>query len=161
MLTEAGMTLRDNLGPIHIIQMTTTPKGIENAELLESIFGCWPSFHDAEIDSIVITREGDSGPQMDISIHHWQMTSEVDSKGYYVLKHHTLTTLRFSKIGDLQLAGFNGQNVLWDIEISPNGVPESESAFSVSMPTSYGCEASFKCGRIRVMSAIPYMKHDA
>jgi hypothetical protein len=155
------MTLQDKLGPIRIIQMTNTPKGIENTELLESIFGCWPSFHDAEIDSIVITRDGDSGPQMDVAIHHWQMTSEVDSKGYYVLKHHTLTTLRFSNISDLMLADFNGQNVLCDIEISQIAKPDSKSTFSVSMPTSYGCEASFKCRRIRVISAIPYTKHDA
>jgi hypothetical protein len=161
MLIETEITFQGKIGPIRIIQMMTTPKGIENTELLESIFGCWPSFHDAEIDSIVITRDGDSGPQMDISIHHWQMTSEVDSKGYYVMKHHTLTTMRFSNISDLLLADFNGQNVLRDIEISQTAKPDSESMFSVSMPTSYGCEAFFKCERICVMSAIPYMKHDA
>ncbi len=141
--------------------MTTTTKGIENADLVESIFGGWPSFHDAEIHSIVITRDCDSGPQMDVTIHHWQMTSEVDSKGYYVLKHHTLTTVRFFNVSELQLAGFNQQNVLCDIEISEVAEPASKSSFSVSMPTSYGCEASFKCERIRVMSAAPYTKHEA
>jgi hypothetical protein len=42
--------------------MTTSAKGIENANLVESIFGGWPSFHDAEIHGILITRDGDSGP---------------------------------------------------------------------------------------------------
>ena len=45
--------------------------GVENTQLLESDFGGWPSFHDAEIHSILITRDCDSAPQMDISIHHW------------------------------------------------------------------------------------------
>src|SRR5947209_8757186 len=138
--------------------MTTTTKEIENADLVESIFGCWPSFHDAEIHSITITRDCESGPQMDVSIHHWKMTSEVDSKGYYVLKHHTLTTLRFFNVSELQLAGFNHQNVLWDIEISEVAEAASKPSFSVSMPSSFGCESSFKCGRIRVMSAAPYTK---
>ena len=158
MLMEAEIMFQGKTGLICIIQMTTMPKGIENTELLESIFGCWPSFHDAEIRSIVITRDCDSGPQMDILIHHWQMTSEVDSKGYYILKNHTLTTMRFSNISDLLLADFNGQNVLGDIEISQTTGPDSESMFSVSLPTSYGCEASFKCRRIRIISAIPFTK---
>lgn len=137
--------------------MTTTVKGIENAELVERVFGGWPSFHDAEIHSVLVTRDCDSGPQMDVTIHHWQMTSEVDSKGYFVLRHHTLTTLRFSGVGDLQLAGFNHQNVLWELKIS-EFEPGSDFRFSVSMPTSYGCEASLKCRTIRVLSATPYTK---
>ena len=143
-----------------MLQMATTTKAIENAELVESVFGCWPSFHDAEIHSIAITWDCDSGPQMDVTIHHWKMTSEVDSKGYYVLKDHTLTTLRFFNISELQLAGFNQQNVLCDIEITEIAEAPSKSSFSVSMPSSFGCEASFKCGRIRVMSAAPYTKHE-
>jgi hypothetical protein len=141
--------------------MTTTTKGIENVELVESVFGCWPSFHDAEIHTIVITRDCESGPQMDITVHHWKMTSEVDSKGYYILDHHTLTTLRFFNVSDLELTGFNQQNVLGDILISDITMKASTTCFSVSMPTSFGCEASFKCGRIRVLSAAPYTKQEA
>jgi hypothetical protein len=137
--------------------MATTVKGIDNAELVENIFGGWPSFHDAEIHSALITRDCDFGPQVDVTIHHWEMTSEVDSKGYYVLRHHTLTTLRFSGVGDLLLAGFNNQNVLWELEISELE-PGSDFRFSVSMPTSYGCEAALKCRAIRVLSAAPYVK---
>jgi hypothetical protein len=137
--------------------MTSSIKGIENAELVESIFGGWPSFHDAEIHSILLTRDCDTGSQLDLTIHHWEMTSEVDSHGYYVLRHHTLTTLRFCGVSDLYLAGFNHQNVLWELEISELE-PGSELRFSISMPTSYGCEASFKCREIRVMSAVPYTK---
>jgi hypothetical protein len=122
---------------------------VENAELLESIFGRWPSFHDAEIHTIFITRDCDSGPQMDVAIHLWEMTNEVDAKGFFVLKHHTLTTLRFCGVSELQLADFNNQNVLFDLELTE----ETGKGFVVSMPTSYGCYASFKCQAIRVISA--------
>jgi hypothetical protein len=95
---------------------------------------------------------------MDVAIHHWEMTNEVDSKGYFILKHHTLTTLRFFRVSDLELAGFNHQNVLWELEVSRVAEPGLDSKFSVDMPTSFGCEASFKCNRIRVLSAVPYTK---
>jgi len=133
-------------------------KGIENAKLVENIFGEWPSFHDAEIHSILLTRSGDTKPpHMDVVIHHWQLTGELDLKGYYVLKHHTLTTLRFFEIIELQLAGFNQQNVLWQLEISEP--TESDSNFSVFMPSSYGCDAAFKCKRIKILSATPYSEN--
>src|SRR5581483_2576357 len=101
--------------------------------LLKPIFGGWPSFHDAEIHSVVITRDCDSGPQMDLSIHHWQTTNELDGKGYYDRKNHTFTVLRFSNVSDLQMVGFNRQNVISKIEIERN-TPESQ--FAVSIPSS-------------------------
>lgn len=140
--------------------MTACIKRIENAEFVERIFGRWPSFHDAEIHTILLTRDCDSGPQMDVSIHHWEITTEVDSRGYFVLRHHTLTTFRFSGVIDLHLAGFNQQNVLFDLEISEIEEPNSPPGFSVSMPTSYGCEASFKCSRICILSAVPFRKNE-
>jgi hypothetical protein len=146
---------------VHIPPMTSASKAIENAELVETVFGCWPSFHDAEIQSIVITRDCDSGAQMDVTIHHWKLTSAVDSKGFYVLKLHTLTTLRFFNVSELSLGGFNHQNVLLDMEISEIAEPPLERCFSVSMPAAYGCEASFRCERIRVISSAPYTKHNA
>ena len=139
--------------------MTTTLKGIENAELIESIFGGWPSFHDAEIHDIVITRDCDSSSQMDIKIHHWQGTGEVDATGHYVSIHHTLSTLRFIDLDDLDIVGFNQQNVISDMEILE--VAEPDSSFSVSMRSLYGCGVSFKCRQIRVLSAIPFTKREA
>ncbi len=136
--------------------MRSVAKAIENAGLVENIFGGWPSFHDAEIHRILLERDGTDGVEMDVAIHHWQMTAETDSQGYFVLKHHTLTTIRFSGVTDLDLAGFNHQNVLWELEISESPDPSSNSRFTVSMPTSYGCEAGFKCRRISVLSAQPY-----
>jgi hypothetical protein len=129
---------------------------IENAELITNIFGNWPSFHDAEIHTILITRDCVSGPCMDATIHHWHSTSEVDSKGYLISKNHTLSTIRFSGVTDLQMRDFNHQNVLWDLEITELANPGE--GFAVSMPPSYGCEATFKCKTIRVISAIPHLK---
>jgi hypothetical protein len=139
--------------------MSAKVNDIENAELIEKIFGGWPSFHDAEIHCIVLTRDCESPrPQIDVTIHHWQMTSEMDSAGYYALKNHTLSTLRFAGVTELALTDFNHQNVLWELEISKLEESSSDAKFAVSMPTSFGCEASFNCKEIRVLSAVPYAK---
>ena len=141
--------------------MGSTVSGIKGAELIERIFGGWPSFHDAEIHRVVLTRDCEPPrPRMDVTIHHWEMTSEVDSAGYYVLRNNTLSTLRFSGVTELALADFNHQNVLWELEISEFDATDSGLRYAVSMPTSFGCEASFKCREITVLSAVPYAKRN-
>lgn len=132
---------------------------IQNNQALTRIFGKWPSFHDAEIISILLDRGGEDGPFMEAKIHLWLMTNEVDSEGYYVLKNHTLATLRFNGILLEALHGFNAQNVLFQLEISNIKPDEEESEgcrYKVFMPTSYGCEASFMCQSISVVAAEPY-----
>jgi hypothetical protein len=66
--------------------------------------------------------------------------------------------LSFSGIIELELFDFNPQNVLFDLVITEISQDGSDVRFSVSMPTSYGCEASFKCREIRVLSAVPFTK---
>ena len=123
---------------------------IENSHLLERVFGGWPSFHDAEILRISMNREG---PTMDVEIHHWTTTQEVDAKGFFVLKNHTLTVFRFFEFSELDLKWFAPQNALLELEVveSPASPP-----FTVHMPSSVGCEASFKCERIAVLSSAPH-----
>jgi immunity protein 50 of polymorphic toxin system len=70
----------------------------ENSALLESIFGRWPSFHDAEVLRVVLDRSGDEGPTLEAAIHVFEMTPDVDPKGYYVLKNHTEVTSAFPLI---------------------------------------------------------------
>jgi len=132
---------------------------IQNEEALLRIFGKWPSFHDAEILFILLDRAGEGGPSLTAKIHLWEMTSEVDAKGYYVLKNHTLATLRFGRILLDSLNGFNNQNVLWELEISdidPSTEENNGRRYEVFMPTSHGCEASFKCQSITVIGAEPH-----
>ena len=129
---------------------------VENRELLESVFGGWPSFHDAEIHSICLERTSDPLPRLDARIHLWQMTSEIDARGNYVLTQHTLVTLRFSQVSEVTLEGFNNQNVLSGLSFTASTDEDGAPALSVSMPTVYGCDAAFKCRHITVLSAEPF-----
>lgn len=130
---------------------------IENAGSLELVFGGWPSFHDAEVLRVVLDRSGEDGPTLEAAIHVFEMTSEIDSRGYYVLRHHTEVVLRFTGVVLSRLQWFNHQNVLSSLEISELDPRDREGrAFRVEMPSSYGLEAEFDCKRAVVASVRPY-----
>ena len=97
---------------------------VENAAALTSVFGEWPSFHDAEVISMHLDRTGTQGATLDVRVHAFRMTSDIDARGFYVLTDHTLVALRFADISLLQLRWFNTQNSLSDLLIDPVS-PES------------------------------------
>src|SRR3954465_12653228 len=92
---------------------------IEGSNKLTGIFGRWPSFHDAEIHELHFWR-GDVDPDREsyvfpvltVKFHVWELTNEVDERGYLILRHHTLTTLRFHGVDDFKMEGFNHQNAI-------------------------------------------------
>ncbi|MBI3847584.1 MAG: hypothetical protein HY292_23370 [Planctomycetes bacterium] len=132
----------------------------ENAERLISVFGRWPSFHDAEIVRIALERGGPDGPSLAAQIHVFAMTPEVDARGYYGSKNHTLTTLRFCRIRLRELTDFNHQNVIFDLEVSEIDPPSNEGRrFHVEVGTSYGCAFGLDCARIVVDDVQPYDSH--
>jgi hypothetical protein len=63
---------------------------IEGSELLVAAIGNWPDFHDANV--LRVKRSGDT---LTVVVHVFQMTSEVDERGYFVLtKNHLVTWSR-------------------------------------------------------------------
>jgi len=71
------------------------------------------SFHDAEILEIHLDRAGDSY----IRLHWWVMRREVDDRGYYILDKHAIVTFHLHGISDLNLLGFNHQNVIFGLHV--------------------------------------------
>jgi hypothetical protein len=122
---------------------------------LEAIFGRWPTFHDAEVLRVRLDRSGPSGPTLDVVIHVFEMTDDVDPTGCYVRQHHTEVTLRFDGIDELKLEAFNTQNVLAGLEISEIEQPGG-SRFRVSMASLYGMAAEFECVRATVADVQPF-----
>jgi hypothetical protein len=134
---------------------------IKGSEKLLAIFGRWPSFHDAEVMEIRLTRKPkgrgekhDRGVELFARIHTWDMTNEVDSRGYYVLKNHTFVTFRFSSVEELKLEGFNHQNVIFGLTIQPKENSDSGSSkFHIEFDPSFGVDAIFDCSAIEVADA--------
>jgi hypothetical protein len=84
-------------------------------------FGGPPSFHDAEILSLLLDR---SGPSM-LKLHGWIMTDRVDDKGYFVLDRYAVVTFLLEEIADLRLEGFTAQNVIRGLRLRRVPLPST------------------------------------
>jgi hypothetical protein len=134
-------------------------EGIAGAQQLMAVFGYWPSFHDAEVLSIKLDRmaiDESDGPILEATVHVFEMTSEVDSTGHYVLRHHVLAHLRFDDVVELTLEGFNHQNALFGLGIKDIRERQLERIrWEVSFDPSWGVGASFQCYGVEVVSVTP------
>jgi hypothetical protein len=102
---------------------------IPGAKDLYAWFGHWPSFHDAEIVSLHLNRSGSSS----LRVHTWETTKDVDEKGYFVLAKHVVVEFLMETVSDLNLAGFNHQNVIFGL-----GIEKADSRFRLSLDDCYG-----------------------
>jgi hypothetical protein len=154
---------------IAIAQMQPIESLVKGSEKLLAIFGRWPSFHDAEVMEIRLSRnpKGPGGKhdrrvELIARIHTWDMTNEVDNTGYYVLKNHTLVALRFSGVQELKLEGFNHQNVIFGLTIQPIEASNSGDAkFHIELDPSFGVDAIFDCAAVEIVDAIPMFEVDS
>jgi hypothetical protein len=94
---------------------------IPGIESVLAWFGRWPSFHDAEILSVHLNRDGTST----IRIHTWNPTSKVDSEGRFIREREAVVVFEFARIGWLKLDGEDAdrQNVIagLTLEAAPAG----------------------------------------
>ena len=132
---------------------------VSNGEALTRIFGCWPSFHDAEILRVRHDRgEGDDdAPSLEADFHVWVLPNGDAGAGDELIRQHgSLVTLRFDGVDELDLHGFNGQNVLSALEIEDlSQLDQPETRWGVTLPSLYGMGGSFVCAAITVASARP------
>lgn len=112
---------------------------IHGASELHDWFGNWPSFHDAEIISLHLNRRGSSS----LRVHTWEMTKEVDEKGYYVLAKHVVVEFILESISGLNLNGFNHQNVIFGLEVE-----KIDSGFRLRLDDCYGLAGSIEAERM-------------
>lgn len=146
---------------VKTINMTNIESRIKGSEKLTQIFGYWPSFHDAEVMELNLWR-GNVNPEKGqynfpvctVTLHLWEITDEVDSKGFYVLRNHTLASIRFFDAQELNVEGFNHQNAIARLDIAEEqGSEATRRLFNVRFPAAFGMDASFKCSRIEVVEA--------
>lgn len=132
---------------------------IDGTEELLRIFGEWPSFHDAEILSVLLDRnpqDGRYGPTITVKVHCFQMTSEVVD-GYYKTIKHNVVTFAFYDVVEFHLSyGFGQQNSLSEFFISDIRADQLENInYKVSFDAHTNCDLNFKCSKIEVLSMEP------
>lgn len=133
---------------------------IDGAELLITVFGYWPTFHDAEVLWLRLDRrssgEGNYGPTLEALVRAFEMTPEVSPDGHYVLQHHVLVHLRFKEVVELRLNGFNHQNALSGLDFTDLKDSQMERVrWAVRFDSAFGADASFHCRAVGVVSVIP------
>ena len=132
---------------------------IYNAEAVTEVFGHWPSFHDAEVVRLRLERTSSyaAGPRLLADIHAFEVTSEIDPQGRYVLRHHVLISLQFDGVQDLELSDFNNQNALSEITFKPiASAAFPEPAYEVVFDAAHGVSAAFRCRQVTVLAVCPW-----
>lgn len=117
---------------------------IVGSNLIAEWFGKWPSFHDAEIVEVHLYRER---RRMDLKLYAFEMTSEVDERGYYKLAKRCFIDFCFEGIDELELSDFNQQNVIGGLSLEENG-----GGVKVVIDPIFGMGAEWSCERVVIQA---------
>lgn len=89
-----------------------------------------------------------TGPTLTMRVHVFSTSTTTDERGYFKREREcVVVTLKFSRVDNIELAEFNHQNVLRDMQ-----VVESESALRVTSQGVFGLSGSFRCDRIEIVT---------
>jgi len=88
-----------------------------------------PCFHDSEVISLELVRDGSSH----IRVHAWKTTDQIGSNGCYVLDRHAIVDFAFEEVTDLQLVEF-AQNVISSLQIER----KAEDLYRLTLGPCYG-----------------------
>lgn len=112
---------------------------LEGGAALCAWFEGAPSFHDATLRELELRQ----GAPSRLVAHAFQMTSEVDARGYFVLTKHVAVTFTIFGLIEVQLFEFMEAGIMFglDIEIDPDGT-------TLSFESSYGVHGRIKAKRV-------------
>jgi hypothetical protein len=123
---------------------------IINHEVVIQYFGYWPNFHDAEITKVTFETHSTGRYSVTFVLAAFEMTKEIDERGYYKLIKHCDVELQFIGIQKLEFGGFDFQNVIFDLALE-----ESGDNVECSFESSTGLEASLIAEEAFVLSLTP------
>jgi hypothetical protein len=133
--------------------MSEAPAAVRNASRLTSLFGYWPSFHDAEVHRLEFDRGSATGrPSANLVVHVFDSDGSVDEKGYYRIRVTVLATIRFSDVADVDLHAFGVQNVLSELGFDP----AADGRTSLVLGECYGVHGSFTFATAEVTDVRPW-----
>ena len=128
---------------------------VKGHEQLTSIFGRWPSFHDSEVLSIRLEREGEdcwTSPTLYSTVHVFTGRRNDNSRTGVEFYNHTLVTFRFNLVVNLELSGFNQQNAIFDLIIETPANAPTETPIDVTFQPSFGVALTFSCQSAEIVS---------
>lgn len=123
---------------------------ILNHKAVVDFFGHWPSFHDAKVSTYEAARP--ETQSLGFTLHTWQMTDEVNAKGFFVLRDYALVSFRFDDIHDVKMDAFKAGNILFGLEFV---LSSDLSSFRVELDSVMDMSGSFSARSGEVVSIIP------
>jgi len=136
--------------------MKTPYEKIRNYEKLTAIYGCWPSFHDAEVVSARLERDEGrplTGPNLTLTMHVFRLEVLPDDPR----RDNTLVAFLFKGMNGLRLLDFNHQNSVIELAIALHYSENlNTDVFSVHLKQGFGIDCSFECESIEVLSVEPF-----
>ncbi|MCR5886841.1 immunity 50 family protein [Hymenobacter sp. J193] len=123
---------------------------IINSEVVLQHFGYWPSFHDAEVTKTTFETHPTGRYSVTFVFAAFEMTSEVDERGYYKLIKHCNLELQFIGIEEIDFNYFSFQNILFGLEFE-----EAGSNIRCIFNASVGLEAVIAAEEVLVISLTP------
>lgn len=137
--------------------MSTAFQHIGGHDQVLRAFGYWPSFHDAEVLSLLMDRntvlvDDIADARLDGCLHAFEWTRSL----HPVFNHH-LVQLRFHEIDEVALDGFNHQNAILEFRIEDDiRHPDVPGALRLTFVPAQGLSGSFCACRAEVLSVVPY-----
>ena len=116
---------------------------IPGADAVIAWFGQWPSFHDAEVLSIHINRDGLSL----IRIHTWNVSTRLDRAGQFMREREAIVVFEFAGIRSLRLQAeeTDRQNL-----VHGNGIERTEQGYRFGFAPSWGLAGELTVEQIAV-----------
>ncbi|HEY2069539.1 MAG TPA: hypothetical protein VGG48_08305 [Rhizomicrobium sp.] len=115
---------------------------IPGAAELAAWFGRFPRFHDSNVYDFTLKGDGSGHFRMD----GWNMTSETDAKGYFILEKHFTAVIAFTDATAVSFQDFlPGCAILSDFRIS-----QEADGFKIEFDSSYGFTGWLKAAAIEV-----------
>ncbi len=115
---------------------------VGGADLLAWFGGRVPSFHDAEVLGLSLDRHGAT---CRLSVHTFEMTQEVDN-GQYVMAKHIVVAFELSGVTELNLSGFNHQNVIYGLSLTR----KSHGGFCLELQPCWGISGDIEARDVKI-----------
>jgi hypothetical protein len=123
-------------------------------------FGCWPRFNEGEVHRLVLDRShrstgGSYIPTLELVVRGWNTALDGES-GLLIIKDDTLVHFLFEEVSDVELDGFNQQNVLDSLEFMLVQASENRACLKVELAHCFGLAGGFTAVSGRVLAATPF-----
>lgn len=137
---------------------------ITGHEKVIALFGDWPTFHDAEVLSLSLERAfpvqtGVSLVRIKVVVRRYEAAHVGTAEFHMAMKCGAIVTFVFHGVSDAELEGFNYQNVINSLQVSPS--EDEKKRLKVEIESIWGLGGIFLCDRAEVENVEELLRDEA